>query len=205
LPDRFVASATTRRWAAPGASGVRGRSSIRSISGVLIVLLAMGVGIIAIAVAVLQLRLSPVLSGSMRPGVQPGDLAVTRQVPLATIQVGDVISFYPPDKTVAVLHRLLTVDRREDGTWITTQGDANPVADPWGEVRLRGETAWRQVANVPLVGFIPMLTQGLRGPLLMVAAVVVMMTGALSLRSTTPAMHPHAPVVRPHPSRERKA
>lgn len=141
-------------------------------------------------IALLHLRLNPVLTGSMRPGIQPGDLVVTAPVDVATLKPGDVIAFFPPQATVAVLHRLLSVDRREDGTWITTKGDANPVADPWGEIRLRGDTAWRQSGRVPALGFIPMWTQGLRGPLLVLAGLLIGSTILVGSRKTVPTMHP---------------
>ena len=160
--------------------------------GILLVVLVVALMGGGATIAVLHLRLNPVLSGSMRPGIQPGDLAVTGPVDVSTLRPGDVISFFPPGATVAVLHRLLTVDRRDDGTWITTQGDANPVPDAWGEIRLRGDTAWRALGSVPAVGFIPMWTQGLRGPLLVLAGLLIGSIVLVGGRKAGPAMHPSA-------------
>ena len=192
MRDRVVPSAVTNRWAAPGASGVRRHSPIRSLSGFVLVVLAFGVFALGGITAVYQLRLSPVLSGSMRPGIQPGDLVVTKALPITALKAGDVISFFPPDSEQAVLHRLQSVVRREDGTWITTKGDANDVADPWGEIRLRSDRAWRLVTTVPVVGFIPIWTQSLRGPLLVVAGVVLAISGALAFWRSGLLMHPSA-------------
>jgi signal peptidase I len=138
--------------------------------------------LVAGAVVVLcNLHLNPVLSGSMRPGIQPGDLAVTAQVPVTSVERGDVIAFYPPDQEVAVLHRVVSVVRREDGIRIVTQGDANDLPDPWGEVRLRGDVASRLVTTVPLIGYVPVWTQGLRGPLLVIAGLLLAFSAVLGL------------------------
>jgi signal peptidase len=150
-----------------------------------IAILALGAGIM-----LLHLQLSPVLSGSMRPGIQPGDLVVTEPIRIADLEVGDVISFFPPESTDGVLHRLVSITERFDGTWITTKGDANAEADPWGEIRLRGELAWRVAATVPAVGFVPIWTQGLRGPLLVLTGVVLAFTSLFAVRRPTWHMHP---------------
>jgi signal peptidase I len=107
-----------------------------------------------------------VLSGSMRPTASPGDLAITQGVPLAALQVGDVIVFTPPDETQSVMHRITSMD---DGA-ITTKGDANSADDPW-TIRLAGPTAYRLVAVVPLVGW---LTQ-LERPALLLAGLLALL------------------------------
>lgn len=150
-----------------------------------VAVLALGASVVAFGV-----RFSPVLSGSMRPGIQPGDLVVTVPTDITHIRPGDVIAYYPPGKDVAVIHRLLTVETKADGIWITTQGDANPVPDPWGEVRLQGTTTWRHVATVPLIGLLPMSMEGLRSPMLILAGVLLAVVGLRSVRTPSLVMHP---------------
>jgi signal peptidase len=104
----------------------------------------------AVVVNVQHLKLEPVLSGSMRPGIQPGDLAVVRPVPIGEVHVGEVIAYLPPGHTTPVLHRV--VDMNSGG--IITKGDANNVADPWGRVKPQGESVNRLVTVIPKVGFL---------------------------------------------------
>jgi signal peptidase len=73
-----------------------------------------------------------VLTGSMRPTIQPGDVAVVAGVSdPSTIEVGDIITFMPfPDDPTLVTHRVIGVGTAGDGTPVfTTQGDANNAQD----------------------------------------------------------------------------
>ncbi|MEV6350301.1 signal peptidase I [Actinoplanes sp. NPDC051851] len=93
--------------------GVRGR--------VLVGLLLLGM----ITPVAFGWRFSVVASGSMRPGVRPGDLVVT--VPADELRPGDVIRFHDRNRPRrALLHRIARV--RADGLLIT-KGDANAVVD----------------------------------------------------------------------------
>jgi signal peptidase len=139
------------------------------------------------AVFLLHLQLRPVLSGSMRPSIQPGDLAIVRPVPASSLEVGDVVVYYPPDygpgrDAPALMHRITSLARQADGLWITTRGDANGADDPWGRVRLRGDTAYRLLTVVPMVGYLPVWSQGLRGPVLIVAGLLLALTAVTSVR-----------------------
>lgn len=136
-----------------------------------------------IAVFTLHLQLRPVLSGSMRPGYQPGDLAVVRPVDAAELGVGDVIVYHPPGQAEeAVMHRIASLEREAEDIWITTKGDANDAADPWGRARLRGDTAYRVIAVIPKAGYLPVWGAGLRGPLLIGAGLLLALTVVLETR-----------------------
>jgi signal peptidase len=108
------------------------------------VVLAAGIGF-----RVADFHVQSVLSGSMRPTVSPGDLAITQGVPIGSLRAGDVIVFTPPTETQSVLHRIAS----REGDVITTKGDANNVADPWS-VTLQGSTGYRLVFVVPYVGWL---------------------------------------------------
>lgn len=104
----------------------------------------------AVVVNTQHWKLEPVLSGSMRPGIQPGDLAIVRPVPIDEIHVGTVIAYQPPNEPRPVLHRVVELA----GKTILTKGDANNVADPWGKVTLKSGDVDRLVGVVPKVGFL---------------------------------------------------
>jgi signal peptidase I len=122
-----------------------------------------------------HLQLEPVLSGSMRPGIQPGDLAVLRPVAIGRLHVGEVIAYLPPGHAVPVMHRIVSIDARG----LVTKGDANRTADPWGRVRAQGATVERLVAVVPALGWLT----GFRRQLLIVAGSVLLLALATALRT----------------------
>ena len=141
------------------------RSTLRSrlLTGLIV---ALGIVVLAlgIAIRVADLRFQTVLSGSMRPTLSPGDVAVTQGVPMSSVRVGDVIVFVPPTESQAVIHRITSL---RDGV-ITTKGDANSVGDPW-HAKLAGSTAYRLVAVVPFLGWLAELQR----PALLLAALLV--------------------------------
>ena len=97
-----------------------------------------------------HLRFEPVLSGSMRPGIQPGDLAILRPVPVHELRVGNVIAYLPPGQSTPVMHRIIS----RTATGILTKGDDNTSPDPWGRVALQGSQAQRLVVVVPKLGWL---------------------------------------------------
>ena len=112
----------------------------------------LGLGLLAglLFIRLDSLRLEPVLSGSMRPGIQPGDLAVVQPVRISKLRVGEVVAYLPPGRATPVVHRIVSIDAHG----MVTKGDANPVADPWGRVRTQQTSVDRLVAVLPKVGWL---------------------------------------------------
>jgi len=125
---------------------------------------------------------TPVLSGSMRPGLQPGDVVVTQRVPISDLHVRDVVVFRPPDKGDRLtVHRIVDLTVRGGTTSITTWGDANPVADP-AVSSLRGSTAYRVVRVVPLVGYPAVwLQNGQRGLMVIGLGVILLIAAVVTV------------------------
>lgn len=96
---------------------------------------------------------SAVLTGSMRPAVQPGDLILTRRVPATELAVGDVAILDVPGHSI-LAHRIVEV-RLDDGgsVVVRTRGDANPLPeepvliDPTASVAV-------MVGRVPALGYV---------------------------------------------------
>ena len=150
-----------------------GRLIDRLLTSLIVALGVVAVGI-GILVLVANLHFQTVTSGSMRPTISPGDVAVTQAVPVSSLKVGDVIVFYPPGVTSEpVMHRIVSI---ENGV-IKTRGDANNVDDPW-QVTLTGTTAYRMVAVVPFLGWLIELQR----PALIVAGLLVGLAILLELR-----------------------
>jgi signal peptidase I len=95
---------------------------------------------------------TPVLSGSMRPGVQPGDVVLTQRVPISDLHVRDVVVFHAPEGDRFTVHRIVELGVIDGATSITTWGDANPVADA-AVTTLPGSTVYRVARIIPLVGY----------------------------------------------------
>ena len=102
-----------------------------------------------------------VLSGSMEPEMQVGDLVfVDPGADVQAVEVGDVITFHPAyDRQQMVSHRVIEVVNDEAGLSFRTRGDANedpdahlvPANDVVGTIRLQ----------VPYLG---QIAQRLRNP-----------------------------------------
>ena len=91
------------------------------------VLLAVGVTI-AIALVLYSefIFFSVVVSDSMKPALQKGDLAFMQNI-IVQPGVGDIITFKVPDERLPITHRIVSISGNE----IRTKGDMNPVEDSW--------------------------------------------------------------------------
>ena len=74
-----------------------------------------------------------VLSGSMNPLMQPGDMVVVRTMSPDDVRVGDVITFHDPAGTenVIVTHRAIGIEEEDGIINIHTKGDANEDVDTY--------------------------------------------------------------------------
>ncbi|WP_197022227.1 signal peptidase I [Candidatus Blastococcus massiliensis] len=129
-------------------------------------------GVVGLAVAVfvflavgphlLGYRTMTMLTGSMAPEIEAGDVTVVTPIDIADVTEGMVIAYHQPigDRSL-VTHRVISVESGQDGTVsVRTKGDANPAADPW-TATLEGDTAYQVRAVVPELGH---LIQALRAP-----------------------------------------
>jgi signal peptidase I len=73
--------------------------------------------------------ISPILTGSMRPYAQPGDIFITKNVPASQLRVGDIISVKNATSGVLYAHRIITVTALNGTLSIITKGDANSTAE----------------------------------------------------------------------------
>jgi signal peptidase len=133
------------------------RSAVRRLGSLVGNLLSLACLLAFLAIAVgphlFDYRTSTMLTGSMSPGIDPGDMVVTAPRPTADLQVGDVISYQIPVEDHRVeTHRVATVKHLADGTTaITTKGDANENVDPWTAI-ISTDTVYEVQTVVPKVG-----------------------------------------------------
>lgn len=70
-----------------------------------------------------------ILSGSMRPNLEVGDMIFVKSIDGDKVQEGDVITFWVDEDTL-VTHRVVEIMQQDDGNRVyRTKGDANNVED----------------------------------------------------------------------------
>jgi signal peptidase len=125
-----------------------GRIALRLVMALaLIVLVGIGIGPLSG-----RYRVVTVLTGSMRPTLAPGAVAISTPEPLQHVSVGQIISFEAPTPGHPVeTHRVIQVVKRGARPQVRTQGDANSSPDPW-IARLATGPVWVVRARVPGLG-----------------------------------------------------
>ncbi|MFC8041873.1 signal peptidase I [Paenarthrobacter sp. NPDC057355] len=129
-------------------------SAVARVIGVgLLVLGALVFLFLAIGPRVLGYQTSTMLTGSMSPLINPGDVVVTVPTPIQDVKVGDIITYHIPVEDQRVeTHRIVEITTTADGgVAVQTKGDANNGIDPW-IATLQGKTVDKQVATIPYVG-----------------------------------------------------
>ncbi|MHA7222866.1 signal peptidase I [Arthrobacter sp. RHLT1-20] len=137
---------------------------------------------LAVGPRFLNYQTSTMLTGSMAPGINPGDVVVSVRTPVSELSVGDVITYsIPVDDHRIETHRVTGINRDPAGlASVTTKGDANPGPDPWTAV-LSEDYVYTTAGVVPYLGDgIRMLRQPLIQSVLLYGApallVVVLLT-----------------------------
>jgi signal peptidase len=156
----------------------------------LVVTAVVAFGFLAIGPHVFGYRTMTMLTGSMAPEIEPGDITVVTPLAVEDVAAGMVIAYHIPiDDHRVVTHRVVAVERGLDGSvTVQTKGDANEAVDPW-KATLQGDTAWQVEAVVPEVGH---AVQALRTPVVSMAlryGAVALVAGwlLLSIWRPTPA------------------
>ncbi|MDA8381239.1 MAG: signal peptidase I [Actinomycetota bacterium] len=150
----------------------RRRSGLKRAATLCTAVIAFVAGVLFLGTMLGRWGAVTVLTGSMRPVIQPGDLVIETPEPVTAVRVGQILVFHPPDDHgIRVAHRVISVARDVHGTTIRTKGDANNVADPW-HAHLNGTTAWHVVTVVPKLGYLTMFSHTRLGHLVLVLVLV---------------------------------
>ena len=153
--NQFIPTATLRRSGIPAETkgfGRNRRSSLRGwmIASVLCVL------VVWTSTGLLGIQPTTVISGSMKPTMDVGDMAIVLDAPADSVQTGDIIQFWRDGEMV--IHRVVEVSDEETGRLFVTQGDANrePDAAPVYPGQVRGKV----ILNIPKVGWAAIAIKG---------------------------------------------
>ena len=146
-------------WAGRAAQ-IMGRTAPWLVRGVM-VLAVLIFAVLAVGPHLFDYRTLTMLTGSMAPEINPGDVAVVTPIAVEDVTEGMVLTYHQPigDRSL-VTHRVVEVQRDTAGTTIRTKGDANEAIDPW-TATLEGDTAYEVRAVIPELGH---LIQALRAP-----------------------------------------
>jgi signal peptidase I len=123
-------------------------------------------------------RFAVIDTGSMRPTLNPGDVAVLTSEPSADLKRGQIVAFHPPgEPALTVVHRVFSIRRIRGGVIIQTKGDANNATDSW-HAQIVGNTVWRESLRAPKLGYLSVWSQQrpVRFGLLIAIVVLVVIT-----------------------------
>jgi signal peptidase I len=147
------------------------RPVVRGLGNLLLLVVVLAFTGLAVGPHVFGYRTMTMLTGSMAPGINPGDVTVAVQQPTSALAVGQIISYQiPVDDHRVVSHRVVKVTRSPGGAvTVQTKGDHNPSADPWTAI-ITDPQVWTVRAVVPHLGAV---IRTLRGPGLHIAFLYV--------------------------------
>jgi signal peptidase len=109
--------------------------------------------VLAVGPRFLPYQVCSVLSGSMEPTLPVGSIVILAKTEGSQLNVGDIITFsYPNHPNQLVTHRIYQVKQGTAGPGFVTKGDANNAPDNW--VVNGSGTGWREMLNIPYLGYI---------------------------------------------------
>jgi signal peptidase len=100
-------------------------------AAVIVVSLAI-VAVVVVMPVTLGYQRYVITGGSMTGTIPKGSLIFSKNVPVKTLKVGDIITYYPPSSHTAITHRIISTTRdAKNNRVFQTKGDFNKAADPW--------------------------------------------------------------------------
>ena len=183
-----VEDATPKASASPGLNFATMAKWLRTFVAYVLLLAVLGAAAIC-AFALVQgtWEVTPILSGSMRPGLAVGGAVISQRVPVDSLTVRDVIVFSNPYKpSEQIVHRIVRIAKNKSGQLLfNTQGDANTVRDPW-TLTIKGDYIYRARWTVPLLGYVANSYQNHRGDYLLGAGIVLILIAVITVLETRP-------------------
>jgi signal peptidase I len=147
---------TARR--ATTAPGLR-ITTARVLSSVMLTSVVLLIVVVIVGMVLCAWRFTVIDTGSMRPTLNPGDVAVLTSEPTTALRRGQIVAFHPPGAPkLTVLHRVFSIDRASNGVIIQTRGDANDATDQW-HARIISKTVWRESLKAPKLGYLAVWSQ----------------------------------------------
>ena len=151
LPPGTDLLLAARRWAGPTRRFLA-RVLPWAVRGIVVVAVVAFAGL-AVGPHVLGYRTMTMLTASMSPSIDPGDVTVVTPLAVSEVTEGMVITYHIPiGEHQLVTHRVVSVEHGTDGSvTVQTKGDNNEAVDPWSAT-LEGDTAYQVRAVIPEIG-----------------------------------------------------
>jgi signal peptidase len=167
LPPGTDLLLAARRWAGPTRRFLA-RALPWVVRGIVVVAVVSFAGL-AVGPHVLGYRTMTMLTASMSPVIDPGDVTIVAPLAVTDVTAGMVITYHIPiGERQLVTHRVVSVEHGTDGSvTVQTKGDNNDAIDPW-TATLQGDTAYQVRAVLPEIGH---AIHALRTPLVTTALV----------------------------------
>lgn len=128
-------------------------SRLRRAGSLGLALIALALALTLLAPAFLGYSRYVITGESMAGSYDRGSLVFAREVPVAELEAGDVITYVPPRNEALVTHRVVKISEGPHGERVfRTKGDANEHRDPWTFV-LDHPLQARVEAGIPYLGF----------------------------------------------------
>lgn len=128
------------------------RSLLRRVIGYLPMVAVLLVVAALIGMRALGFQPVVIMSGSMTPAYDVGDVVLSRSVPAAELRPGDVVTFRDPRLGGdLVTHRVVRMEPGGDVIRFETKGDANDVAEQWATPG--SQELGRAAARLPVIGW----------------------------------------------------
>lgn len=124
--------------------------------------------------SILGFKTLSVLSGSMRPILQPGDLIISKDVEPDQIKIGDIVT-YRVNSDALVTHRVIGITEKNGELAFETKGDANNTED--GGLVLWDQLVGSFVLNIPRGGYIVNFIRSPIGFILLILVPVFLLLG----------------------------
>jgi signal peptidase I len=113
----------------------------------------------------------------MKPTFTAGDVIVSVDAPVRSLQANDIITYRSPDNMKSlVTHRIVTIIKDGQGLAFQMKGDANEAPDQY--VVPAELVVGRMVVSIPYVGHVAMISHSFLGFLLLVLAPGIVVIGA---------------------------
>lgn len=136
-------------------------------------------------------HVSVVLSNSMQPHWEAGDIVISRPEGPDQVRVGQVITYNPPiDGRPSITHRVIELTEPGATPVVRTKGDANDAPDEWGAVRLTHGPVQKVTGSIPNLGWALALLQNRAIGILTTMFAPILLLLMLLWRIWRPSPHP---------------
>jgi len=128
-------------------------------------------------------RVAAAWGTSMEPAFRNGDALWVKQLDIAEVKVGDIVTIVPPGDE-SITHRVVKFEPLSKGTYlVVTKGDANRFTEDW-EISADWTVAL-VLAHVPFGGYVWEFLDSIFGKVLIIGAVVTLIVILIRRRRMT--------------------